>query len=82
MLRGKIEELLKREAAGEDPVNLGEQDNPMIPMIHGGAEIEQTLARAGDKARKEFRLEMGNVMYGMQKLMGKLQPLINPGNRP
>jgi hypothetical protein len=54
----------------------------MIPMIHGGAEIDQTLARAGDKAQQEFRLEMGNVMYGMQKLMSKLQPLINPGNRP
>ncbi len=80
LLRGKIEELLKREAASEDPVNLGQQENLVIPLIHGGAEIDQTLARAGEKAKEDFRREMGNVMYGMQKLMSKLQPVINPGN--
>lgn len=52
----------------------------MIPLIHGGAEIDHTLARAGKKATEDFRPEMGNVMYGMQKLMSKLQPVINPGN--
>ncbi len=38
------------------------------------------MARAGEKAKEDFRREMGNVMYGMQKLMSKLQPVINPGN--
>lgn len=52
----------------------------MIPMIHAAAEIDHTLTRAGEKAKEEFRREMGNGLYGMQKLMNKLQPLINPGN--
>ena len=82
LLRGKIEELLKREAAGEDSVNLGQQENLVIPLIHGGAEFDRTMARAGEKAKEDFRREMGNVMYGMQKLMSKLQPVINPGNSP
>lgn len=25
---------------------------------------------------------MGNLAYGMQKVMSKLQPVINPGNIP
>lgn len=81
LLRGKIEELLKREAAGEGPVNLGQQENIVVPLIRGGAEMDQTLERAGQKAQDDFRREMGNVMYGMQKLMSKLQPVINPDSR-
>lgn len=54
----------------------------MIPLIHGVAEIDHTLARAGEKAQEDFRREMGNVIYGMEKLMSTLPPVINPGNSP
>lgn len=80
LLRDRIEQLLDREAKGEDPVNLGQQKNLVIPLIHGAAEFEHTVERAGEKAKEDFRREMGNVMYGIQKLMSKMQPLINPGN--
>lgn len=80
LLRGKIEELLKRTTAGEQSVNLGQQENLVIPLLHGGAEIDRTLARAGDRAKQEFRREMGDVMYGMQKIMSKLRSVVNPGN--
>lgn len=80
LLRGRIEELLQREARGDGPVNLGQRENLVIPMIRGGTEIDHTLARAGEKAQEDFRREMGGMMYGVQKVMGKLQPFINPGN--
>src|SRR5437588_12823405 len=38
LLRGKMEELLKRDDRGEDPVQLGQQENFVIPLIHGAAE--------------------------------------------
>jgi hypothetical protein len=82
LLREKIEELLGLEAKGEDPVNLGQQKNLLIPLIHGAAEFDHAVERAGEKAKEDFRREMGNVMYGMQKLMSKMQPVINPGNNP
>jgi hypothetical protein len=81
-LREKLAELLRREAAGEDPVNLGQQENLIIPLIHGAAEFDYAVARGGEKAKEDFRREMGNVMYAFEKLMSKLQPVINPGNRP
>lgn len=80
LLRGKITELLKREAAGEESVNLGRQENFVIPLIHGGAEFDYTVARAGGKAKEDFRRELGSLIYGIQKLLSRLQPVINPGN--
>jgi hypothetical protein len=77
LLREKIEELLRREAAGEDPINLGQQENPIIPLIHGAAEFDHAVARGGDKSKQDFRREMGNVMYGMEKLMSKMKPVIH-----
>ncbi|MCA1573711.1 MAG: hypothetical protein LC770_04075 [Acidobacteria bacterium] len=82
LFRDKMEELLKREAKGEDPVNLGQQENFLIPFIHGAAEFDHAVERGGEKAKEDFRREMGNVVYGMEKLMSKLQPVINPGNNP
>jgi hypothetical protein len=38
--------------------------------------------RGGEKAKEDFRREMGNVMYAFEKLMSKPQPVINAGNRP
>lgn len=81
LLREKIEELLKREAHGEDPVNLGQQENLLIPMIHGAAEFEHAVERGGEKAKEDFRRELGNVMYALEKLMSKAEPVINPDNR-
>ncbi|MCA1604130.1 MAG: hypothetical protein LC775_01270 [Acidobacteria bacterium] len=80
LIRKKIEELLKREAKGAAPVNLGQEENIVIPFIHGAAEFDHAVERAGEKAKEDFRREMGNVVYGMEKLMSKLQPVINPGN--
>jgi hypothetical protein len=76
LLRGKIGELLRRETAVEDPVNLGQQENLIIPLIHGAAEFDYAVARGGEKSKQDFRREMGNVMYGMEKLMSKMKPLI------
>lgn len=81
LLRDCVEELLKREAVGEDPVNLGQQENLIIPLIHGGAEFDYAVARGGEKSKEDFRREMGIVMYGLQKLMSKMEPIINPGNK-
>jgi hypothetical protein len=80
LLESRIEELLRREAAGEDPVNLGQQENLMIPLIHGAVEFDRAVGRGGEKSKEDFRREMGNVMYGFQELMSKLEPIVNPGN--
>ena len=80
LLRGKIAELLKREAAGEESVNLGRRENFVIPLIHGGAEFDHTIARAGNKAKEDFRRELGAPIYVIQKLLSRLRPVINPGN--
>jgi hypothetical protein len=77
LLRDNIEELLQREAAGEDPINLGQEENLIIPLIHGAAEFDHAVARGGEKSTQDFRREMGNVMYGMEKLMSKMKPLIH-----
>lgn len=77
LLRDRIETLLRREAEGEGPVNLGQQENLMIPLIHGAAEFDHTVARAGRKAVDDFRREMGTVMYGLEKLMSTMRPLIH-----
>jgi hypothetical protein len=79
LLRNKIEELLKREAAGETDVNLGQRENLLIPLIHGAAEFDYVATRSGEKSKDDFRREMGKVMYGLQKLMSKMQRFINPG---
>ena len=80
LLRRRIENLLEREAKGEDPVVLGEQENLVIPMIHGSAEFDYAVARAGEKAKEDVRREMGNVVYGLQKVMSKLEPVLHPGH--
>lgn len=78
LLRDKIEELLRHERAGEDSVNIGEQENLVIPMIHGAAEFDHAVSRGGEKAKEDFRREMGNVMYAFEKLMSKMEPVIHP----
>jgi hypothetical protein len=81
LLRKKIEELLEREAAGEDPVVLGEQENLVIPLLHGSAEFDHALARGGEKAKEDFRRAFGKAAYALQKIGSKLEPIINPANR-
>lgn len=80
VLRDRIEELLKREAAGDKEVNLGQQEKLLIPLVHGAAEVDPAITRGGEKAKEDFRREMGEVVYGLSRLMSKLQPVINPGN--
>ena len=81
LLRQQIEELLKREAAGEDRVVLGEQENLVIPLIHGTAEFDHAIARGGEKSKEDFRRAFGNTIYALQKIGSKLAPVINPANR-
>lgn len=78
LLRDKIEELLSRERAGDDPVNLGEQENLIIPLIHGAAEFDRAVSRGGEKAKEDFRREMGNAMYVFDKVMSKIEPVLHP----
>jgi hypothetical protein len=81
LVRRNLEELLGREGAGEDPVVLGENENRMIPMIHGATEFDHSIGRGGQKAEEDFRREMGGVVYSFDKLMSKLEPVIHPGNK-
>jgi hypothetical protein len=80
LLRDHIEELLENETDGI-PVVLGEQENLVIPLLHGGAEFDRALSRGGEKAKEDFRREMGTVAYAFQELMSAAEPVINPGNR-
>jgi hypothetical protein len=82
LLRKRIEELLRREDAGEDPVNLGEQENFVIPLIHGAAEFDYAVGRGGEKSKRDFRNALGSVMYGLEKMMSVAEPIINPKNKP
>ena len=81
-MRDKIVELLEREEAGEGPVNLGQQENLLIPLIHGAAEFDHAVARGGERSKEDFWREMGNVVYAFEQLMSKMQPVINPENKP
>ncbi len=82
LLRDRIEQLLKRESHGEDPVSLGQQENLIIPLIHGAAEFDRAVGRGGEKSKEDFRRELGNVMYGFEKLMSNMEPIINPSEKP
>ncbi len=81
-LADKVKELLRREAAGEDPVDLGQQENLLLPLIHGAAEFDYDVARGGEKSKEDFRREMGLVMYGLNRLRSQFETVINPGNKP
>jgi hypothetical protein len=84
LLRRKIAELLAREAKGELPADLGERANRLLPLLHGAAEFDATMARAGERAARDVRREMGIVPYGLQRLASRLKPLIHrpPGADP
>lgn len=81
LLRKKVEELLERERRGEVPANLGEKENLLVPMIHGGAEFDYALARGGEKSVEDFEREMGKPVVALQKLMSMMSGVINPENR-
>jgi len=81
LLRRKIEELLEREAAGENLVVLGEQENLAIPLVHGTVEFDHAVARGGEKAKEDFRRAFGNTVYALQKIASTLEPVVNPANR-
>ena len=81
LVRDQLELLLESEAEGSDPVILGESESHLVPMLHGAAEFEHSIVRAGDRAVANFRREAGGMAYGFDKLMSKLEPVINPGNR-
>lgn len=80
-IREHVEQLLIRESNGEDPVVLGENENRLVPLLHGAAEFEHSVGRAGDKALEDFRREAGHVLYRFERLMSKFKPVINPGNK-
>lgn len=57
-------------------VTLGKRLWTISINTRDGAEIDHTLVWAGEKAQEDLRHEMGNMMYGMEKLMSALQPTI------
>jgi hypothetical protein len=77
LVRDRIAALLSREARGNAPVNLGERENLLIPLIHGAAEFDPAVVRGGRKSVEDFRRELGRVMYGLEQLMSKAKPLIH-----
>ena len=81
LLRKNVEELLEREAAGEDPVVLGEQENLIIPLVHGMAEFDYVVGRAGEKAKADFKRAFGGAVYALHKIGSQIEPIINPDNR-
>jgi hypothetical protein len=82
LLRKMIDALLDREAAGEDPVVLGEQENLVIPLVHGAAEFDHAVGRGGEKAKQDFRRAFGGAVYALEKIASQLEPVINPANEP
>jgi hypothetical protein len=79
LLQDRLEELLASEVKGV-PLVLGEQENLVIPMINGSAEFDYAVGRGGEKAKEDFRRAMGNTMYGLQKLMSAIEPVLHPGH--
>jgi hypothetical protein len=77
LLRDKLEELLRLEEIHRTSVTLGERENLVIPLIHGAAEFDPAVVRGGTKSVEDFRREMGTVMYGVEKLMSRMRPLIH-----
>jgi len=77
LLRNKLEDLLQLEETHRTSVTLGERENLVIPLIHGAAEFDSAVARGGTKSVEDFRREMGTVMYGLEKLMSRMRPLIH-----
>ena len=77
LVRDKIEELLVIEASAERPINLGQRENLLIPLIHGAAEFDPAIVRGGRKSVDDFRRELGTVIYGLERLMSKAKPLIH-----
>ena len=75
LLHDRLKQLLQREEAGEDQVNLGRKENLIVPLIHGAAEFDYAVG--GEKSKRDFRRELGRLMYGMEKLMSKLRPVIH-----
>jgi hypothetical protein len=81
LLRGRIAELLKLESMGYVPANFGQQESLLIPLIHGAAEFDHAVTRGGQQAVADYRNEMGGLRYNFEKLMSKIEPLINPENQ-
>lgn len=77
LLRNKLGDLLRLEEHHRSSVILGERENLVIPLIHGAAEFDAAVGRGGTKSVEDFRREMGSVMYGMEKVMSRMRPLIH-----
>jgi hypothetical protein len=67
----------RKTASWRRPLNLGQEENLLIPLIRGAAEFDPAVIRGGQKSVDDFRGEMGTVMYGLEKLMSKASPLIH-----
>ena len=67
LIRRRINELLDRVEDGEAYIPLDERENLVIPLMHGAVEFDRALGRAGEKAREDFKREMGGFVYSVQK---------------
>jgi AhpC/TSA family protein len=77
LLREDIEQLLEREAAGEDPVVLGEQEKLGIPPLSGASEFDYAIARGGRKAEADFRRACGGALYALHKTASHVESVIH-----
>lgn len=77
LLRKTLRELVAREAKGELPAVLGERANRLVPLFHGAVEFDATMARAGGKAARDVRRELGWVPYALQRAASRLRPLVH-----
>ena len=49
--------------------------------IFASTHFGHAVGRGAEKAKEDFQCEMGGMMYGFEKLMSKIEPVVNPGNK-
>jgi len=53
-----------------------------LPALHLRLDAFRPRCRkGGEKAKEDFHREMRGMMYGFEKLMSKIEPVVNPGNQ-
>lgn len=52
-----------------------------LPALHLSTHFDHAVGRGGEKAKEDFHCEMRGMMYGFEKLMSKIEPVVNPGNK-
>lgn len=56
------------ERKGDVPIDRGEQENLMIPLIRSRGKFDHAIGCGGRRAEEGFRREMGSVTYNMGEI--------------